>query len=355
MACEALQSGLSFGSWEARRGHCTLNSAQRSPGDAATSVALPSRFFGAKLASLGHKRCSFRASSRAIERLETMKVECRTAEPDHDLSSSDEYWSRIAAQYQQPMFDVCDHATIPDRITTATSERSRSRATLMVPVHEENQIDWRSFRAKLCSTEALDQACARDSSDDGQLADSKQWAHRLSTPEVGCVLIATDKLNHHGFLRGAVILVVGLSQNHSQGIILNKKMPFSAHSRQGADQRVLLGLSGCPKYVGGPVLSTPKISILSEKTDIRGFRTLMPGLAVGGDAALPTLVSAVGSGEIPRDEINVYVGEVEWDSRLLMAEIGVFEWWDVAACSSDTLLQSSPGHLRKNLRSLLSS
>ncbi|KAL2621475.1 hypothetical protein R1flu_001680 [Riccia fluitans] len=358
MSCGALQCG-SY--WEARCSLSPATGAQCSSRKGSNVVVrLSSKFLGIRL-SASTPAARHPINGVATHQAVKLKIECMTP-GDFDFQPDAERWlSRIASSREQQRPAAQEPiASVPERGTTAgaaspNSEHERATSaraittTIMVPVVQgQKEInDWRSFRAKLCLSEA-GVHCRGDSR--GVTSHEEEfWAHRLSALEAGCVLIARDDMKHSGLLRGSVVLVLGGTKNHWHGIVLNKQMYHPVHQGYG-DPRVLLDLAGCPKYAGGP---KPKISLLSGRANIRGFLGLLPGLAVGDDAAVPTVVSAVGSGEIPRDEIHVFVGQVEWESWLLQAEIEAFEWWDVAACSGQMVLRTPPAQLRQTLLSLL--
>ncbi|CAM6124506.1 unnamed protein product [Calypogeia fissa] len=306
-------------------------------GAIAVNLALGSNFCGAALTASSPKKYG-----RADRSFQSFCIGGRRAENGGNFSADDESW---IADFRSRI-EVGEHAEHP----------KPSGATIGTPLSPDT-TEWRDFRARLHSSE-MGMTCpgveSKVSISGTPLSSgTKHWAHLISTPEVGCVLVATSKLRRHAFLKEAVVLFLGYADNHYYGIILNKIMPFPAYTVQGVNQKVLLGLAGCPKYVGGHFISGPKIHVLSRNHGgSRGFSTLLPGLYLGGDAAVPGLMNGVADGKIASQDLKLYVGQMEWECSLLFAEVFAFGWWDVVACSSSLFDTAATGDLWQRLRSL---
>lgn len=194
-----------------------------------------------------------------------------------------------------------------------------------------SQEDWRGFRARLCKQ--------HDSADG-----ARNWAHEIATPEEGCVLLATERLDGHPFLRRSVVLLTESPESGGgqgwRGMAMNKRLPYAAGEM---DAGVAIGLAACPAFVGGPLLTSSASSFhIVTSLPLYGHRAVLPGLCVGtGDSALLAAREGIRQKVVLPDQLRVHVGHLHWDARALSIEIAVLEWWRITSCRASLLLEDN--------------
>lgn len=211
--------------------------------------------------------------------------------------------------------------------------------------------DWRTFRAQLCKVNS--QRTDLVSVTSIEQADER-WAHEIGMPEVGCILLATQKLDKHPLLGKSVVLLVNSDRGSFRGVMLNRKLPFALELVNHVDMGVILGLKACPVFLGGPISSASTFHLVSPHF-LPGLKSVLPGLRVGEDqVALLSCWDSIKRNQVANTDVRVHIGELEWDLRILETEIKVFEWWRTVSCSSSVLLKGDVEYLWESIDSLLS-
>lgn len=164
--------------------------------------------------------------------------------------------------------------------------------------------------------------------------DSEPWAHSLTKPEEGCLLLASPMYFtvSQTYFHQAVILMMGHDNTKgSYGVILNKPTEYriAAINQESAlpDE-----LNLCTLYMGGDV-HREAVSIV-HGVRAPNTREILPGVFVGGMEGLSTALSA---GETTPQEIKVVVGLAGWGPGQLEDEVARGAWI-VAAASRHLVL-----------------
>ncbi|KAJ7546101.1 hypothetical protein O6H91_08G024800 [Diphasiastrum complanatum] len=131
------------------------------------------------------------------------------------------------------------------------------------PVESPMSTDWRTFRARLISMEQqsnciTEAASASQERSKKSLTDGR-WAHPILTPEPGCVLIATEKLDGLSIFERTVILLLSDGLNGSSdgpfGLILNRPLPHTVKDMRPNDLALIEAFGNSQVHFGGPLIS----------------------------------------------------------------------------------------------------
>ncbi|KAI3865799.1 hypothetical protein MKX03_015891 [Papaver bracteatum] len=206
--------------------------------------------------------------------------------------------------------------------------------------------DWRSFRAKLVTGE-------RSSTPPGtsnlkmnhkpveehhaHATNEDSWAHIIEEPEMGSLLIATEKLDGVNIFNGTVILILPIDSQFSAGIILNKPSSMTIST-------VIDAMDG-PLYFGGPL--DEKLVLISYKNNSNDdevilsrsgfFEEVIEGLHYGSKKeSLCCVDEMIKRNEIGVEDFRVFEGYSEWTNKLLRVEIRTGHW-KVIVCSPNIL------------------
>lgn len=215
--------------------------------------------------------------------------------------------------------------------------------------------DWRTFRARLVANEAhvLGRGHGTKSSpQDGKHGaagaadagaekpegfDGARWAHSLSRPEAGGLLLAREDLDGGWFGRSVVLLFEHRDTEGTMGVILNR--PTRATLGQLVQNLpVASKLARCkdlPVNLGGPVDTSSLLAVSSK--NVQGARRIVDGMYVLGinDAA-----DALCTGDIAPRELHLFMGYSGWAPHQLKSEIDHGGWWCGAADASSVLVPS---------------
>ncbi|GMH39461.1 hypothetical protein BSKO_07359 [Bryopsis sp. KO-2023] len=148
------------------------------------------------------------------------------------------------------------------------------------------ETDWRQFRAKLVETSRRD-----GNSDDrpetskknvSSEADPDYWAHPISSPEPGCLLLAHPLLfnTQQTYFSQAVLLIFAHNETGTAGLILNRLTGYKIGKVTGADFL-------CPAfadnvlYLGGDV-GKSTLHLIHGHGDVEGSREVVSGVYIGG-------------------------------------------------------------------------
>ncbi|MCL7035573.1 hypothetical protein MKW94_020466 [Papaver nudicaule] len=204
----------------------------------------------------------------------------------------------------------------------------------------EIHADWRSFRAKLVTSE-------RSSKPRGTLnlmmnpklveehhvhaPNEVSWTHILEQPEKGCLLIATQKLDGVNIFKDTVILILSIDSDFSTGIILNKPSSLTSAVTNTVD---------APLYFGGPLDEKLVLLNLKKKRN-ECFERVLDGLYYGTkQESLCCVDVMVKRNEIGVQDFRVLEGYCRWTNKVLRDEIRTGHW-KVMACSPNVF---SPLH-----------
>ena len=231
-------------------------------------------------------------------------------------------------------------ATPPSDFTPADDA---SGSDLKLPLAGAD-TDWREFRARLVSGASAGAATrpAADAADADAPAPgtSSGWAHPLTAPEAGAVLIAHPLLftTSQTYFHQSVVLLISHGPDGSAGLILNKPSQYTLADVGGVDA-LLPACGGCTLYLGGDV-ERASVHVVHALPSLPGAVQVVPGVCVGGVEAA---AAATASGAAPADAFQWLSGYCGWSPGQLASEVeaGV---WTVAAADAATLLSASrPG------------
>ncbi|OVA11925.1 Protein of unknown function UPF0301 [Macleaya cordata] len=205
--------------------------------------------------------------------------------------------------------------------------------------------DWRSFRASLVdwerttipeeSSNRLDPGGTEDHLP--RVTKAKKWAHILSQPEKGCLLVATEKLDGVHIFKETVILLLSIDSKGPTGIILNR--PSSLKETKSTVTGVEEISVEMPLYFGGTfdeklVLVGPKKGDAKKVVRRSGvFEEVMEGLYYGTkEESVICAAEMFKRNEIGVEDFRVFEGYCWWGKNKLKEEIRA-GYWKVIACS----------------------
>ncbi|KAA8495648.1 UPF0301 protein [Porphyridium purpureum] len=229
---------------------------------------------------------------------------------------------------------------------------------------EEQEADWRAFRARLVAAErsgAGSQAQQEEDTGSGSArgkqqgrieegnssqqdtgvgvgVDSGRWAHEVAVPERGCLLLAAPVRfsAQQSYFVQAVICIVEHNSSGSIGFILNRPLTYSMDGVElegsvGKQLKVLFTSS--PVYMGGDV-STGTFSVIHKVPDLPDSVEVVKGVYAGG---LEGLVTRKLEGKpVDADCVRFFSGYCGWSPGQLEREIQDGVWY-LAACSPDII------------------
>eukprot|EP01025_Chloroclados_australasicus_P027284 TRINITY_DN2709_c0_g1_i1.p1 TRINITY_DN2709_c0_g1~~TRINITY_DN2709_c0_g1_i1.p1 ORF type:complete len:313 (+),score=24.09 TRINITY_DN2709_c0_g1_i1:181-1119(+) len=193
--------------------------------------------------------------------------------------------------------------------------------------------DWREFRAKLVQ---LEKSWSNQSIQDKESIihadpsvnlkqDKSIWAHLISQPERGCLLVSSA--SDLGFFNNtAILLLQHEDQKGSLGLILDRPSPLMVHDVfTRRDVSDIFG--GETIYFGGPV-GYDRIHVLHGQQCVRGGKEILRGVYVGGMDDACQLIQA---GEANKEQFRLLFGYCGWDPFQLAAELHDESWYIVSA------------------------
>ncbi|KZV43390.1 hypothetical protein F511_21982 [Dorcoceras hygrometricum] len=226
-----------------------------------------------------------------------------------------------------PLSVSCSQSNI-----NSTSTQAEEKGALL-------KSDWRAFRARLIAGERTQTAPKSPC----PLADvfapmgepdpvEEKWAHPISEPEKGCLLIATEKLDSNHIYKRTVILVLSAGPTGLTGLILNRPSFMSVKEMKSWALNMSSPVSDGPLHFGGPLFEG--LFLVNGKQKQSGVGVLdevMKGLYYGTSESIDRAI------ETRRDmgeagDFSFFDGYCGWESEELREEIRDGHW-AVAACS----------------------
>lgn len=215
------------------------------------------------------------------------------------------------------------------------------------------QADWRTFRASLVAGEQVLSDSLKPDNLDEATADSttwtvgKNWAHPLTVPEAGCVLVASEKLDGEVYFERSVILLLRVGSNQPRegpfGIILNRPILQSINELEPTNRTLANTFGKCQLFYGGP-LESDMFLLMQESRAHNNFEEVIPGIYYGCSDGLQDAADLVNDGAVLPHDFRFYVGYAGWALDQLMNEIAT-GLWCVAACSPDLIRTTSSDSL----------
>lgn len=192
--------------------------------------------------------------------------------------------------------------------------------------------DWRTFRALLIGYELRLSAADSKLLKDWMQKNSQlnHWAHQLTAPELGCLLVARHADAHSDSEQSVVLLCHHDEEEGigtSYGFCLNK--PWRRRRASGVSLRE--GLADAFKertvYQGG-IVSNRHIHIVHTCPEVQGSREILQGVYAGG---MPHANALVKAKQVTLNRFKLLAGYMGWDAGQLQREVDEGKWWVVAA------------------------
>ncbi|CAB1105571.1 unnamed protein product [Ectocarpus sp. CCAP 1310/34] len=219
--------------------------------------------------------------------------------------------------------------------------------TVFLPTGDNK--DFRLFRAKLrAGSDEKWKEQLRRNVNVGQLAGQDAWAHELSAPEKGCLIIAksTQFSMAQTYFNEAVIFLASYDEAGSAGFILNR--PTSVQLGDLVEGNALRQFQKSPLYLGGDVVSSRKQGQIDCSTSHESSR-LPPSTVVFAAPLSPDRLSApqvyiggavdeadrmVASGRAKVDDFKFMLHLCGWAPGQLEDEIQRGVWMPVATSTN---------------------
>ncbi|KAG9136711.1 hypothetical protein Leryth_004491 [Lithospermum erythrorhizon] len=184
----------------------------------------------------------------------------------------------------------------------------------------------------------------QEKSSSGSKALPAKWAHPLSTPENGCLLVATEKLDGvKTFERTVVLLLRSGTRNPQEGpfgIVINRPLHKKIKHMKPNNLHLATTFADCYLHFGGPLEASMFLLRAGEVSDLTGFEQVTPGVCFGSRNNLDAAGELIKKGMLKPQDFRFFFGYAGWQLDQLREEIDS-EYWYVAACSANLLLSIS--------------
>lgn len=188
--------------------------------------------------------------------------------------------------------------------------------------------------------------------DEGVVHESKslgsKWAHPLSAPETGCVLVATEKLDGVQTFERSVVFLLGSGTRHPQegpfGVIINRPLHKKIKNMKPTNLHLATTFSDCLLHFGGPLEASIFLLRSGPKKTVLDFEEVIPNLSFGSRNSLDEASGLVKSGVLKPQDFRFFVGYAGWQIDQLKEEIDA-GLWHVAACSSNLIFGGTQSSL----------
>lgn len=210
------------------------------------------------------------------------------------------------------------------------------------------ELDWREFRAALFAREQTETVGTGTHDQEGAHLESKplglKWAHPLSSPETGCILVATEKLDGVREFERTVVLLLRSGTRHPQegpfGLVINRPLHKKIKHMKPTNLDLATTFVDCSLHFGGPLEASMFLLKTCGKTQLPGFEEVVPGLSFGARNSLEEAAGLVKKGLLKPQDFKFFVGYAGWQFDQLRGEIES-DYWYVAACSANLILGAS--------------
>ncbi|XVE60695.1 hypothetical protein DITRI_Ditri05aG0148700 [Diplodiscus trichospermus] len=233
--------------------------------------------------------------------------------------------------------------SIPDRDSSRnSSDGSKSDDSSQKSHHADT--DWREFRAMLYKNYQVEKTESEAHKHGGTPHVSKplgsKWAHPLSVPETGCVLVATEKLDGVRTFERTVVLLLRSGTRHPQegpfGVVINRPLNKKIKHMKPTNNELATTFADCSLHFGGPLEASMFLLRVGKKSKLPGFEEVIPGLCFGARNSLEEAAELVKRGVLKSQDFKFFVGYAGWQLDQLREEIES-DYWYVAACSPNLI------------------
>uniref|UniRef100_A0A0D9WGM6 YqgE/AlgH family protein n=1 Tax=Leersia perrieri TaxID=77586 RepID=A0A0D9WGM6_9ORYZ len=220
------------------------------------------------------------------------------------------------------------------------------------PINISNSNYWRDVRANLVRREQellVDpSAPAEPKTSSGEPVHQlpQKWAHPITMPEAGCVLVATEVLDDDSIFERTVILLLRLGSRGTFdgpfGVILNRPLYTKIKHVNPSFQDQATPFGDSTLFFGGPVDMSMFLVRASDNSRLKGFEEVIPGIRFGFRTDLEKAAVLMKSGAIRSQDLRFFVGHAAWDYEQLLSEIRA-GYWAVASCSTELISDALTG------------
>ncbi|KAK9095864.1 hypothetical protein Sjap_021361 [Stephania japonica] len=173
-----------------------------------------------------------------------------------------------------------------------------------------------------------------------------KWAHSISEPEAGCVLVATEKLDGVRTFERTVVFLLRSGTNNPRegpfGVVINRPLHKKIKHMKPTNLDLATTFADCSLYFGGPLEASMFLLNAGQNPRFPGFEQVIPGLYFGARNSLDEAAALVKKGAINPQDFRFFVGYAGWQLDQLREEIES-DYWYVAACSSNLITGASTG------------
>ncbi|XP_042066687.1 UPF0301 protein CCA_00630-like [Salvia splendens] len=218
------------------------------------------------------------------------------------------------------------------------------------PKSKNKPLDWREFRSMLYINEKAENA--ESNHDQDKIAPPSEslplkWAHPISAPENGSILVATGKLDGvRTFERTVVLLLRSGTRNPQEGpfgIVLNRPLNKKMKHMNPTNAELATTFADCALNFGGPLDASMFLLRGMGTRGLAAFEEVIPGVYFGSRNSLAEAAALVKNGTVKPQELRFFMGYAGWQMDQLIEEIES-EYWYVAACSTNLIFGDSQSH-----------
>lgn len=189
--------------------------------------------------------------------------------------------------------------------------------------------DWRLVRAQLVARE-LGGSQPGVPGVGTLVRSADQWAHLISHPEAGCLLVARHA--NLGMFSHSVVLVTEHDDTAgTSALMLNMPTPIYI-ANLGLEEDITSAFGHRPLFLGGP-MTRHLLHVLHGREDVNGSMRIVNGVYAGGVESASELIR---QRKAAPEEFCLLAGYSGWGPGQLSMEIADGAWYVVAA--SDSLI-----------------
>lgn len=167
-----------------------------------------------------------------------------------------------------------------------------------------------------------------------------KWAHPISAPENGCLLVATEKLDGvRTFERTVVLLLRSGTKNPQEGpfgIVINRPLHKKMKHMNPTNIELATTFSDCSLHFGGPLDASMFLLRARDTSGLPGFEEVIPGVYFGSRNSLDEASALIKKGAFRPQDFRFFMGYAGWQLDQLRDEIDS-DYWHVAACSTNLI------------------
>ncbi|KAJ8531010.1 hypothetical protein K7X08_025741 [Anisodus acutangulus] len=229
-----------------------------------------------------------------------------------------------------------------------SSENDSSKNTGAQKSHQK-PLDWREFRASLYIQElqaanAVSDTHKQEGTSFGPKALPLKWAHPISAPENGCVLVATEKLDGVRTFERTVVLLLRSGTRHPQegpfGVVINRPLGKKIKHMKPTNLDLATTFADCSLHFGGPLEASMFLLRSGAGSELPRFEEVVPGVCFGARNSLEEASTLVNKGVLKPQDFRFFVGYAGWQLDQLREEIESGYWY-VASCSANLIFAGS--------------